>query len=78
MKRPLSDHARGELRDIAKAPVPSQAVNPGVARKLLDEGLVVTVDLPSPYKTHKGASIAHLRITDAGAVLASAPQGTPI
>ena len=63
---PLSSHALAELKDIALHPVPSCAVNPGVANRLLRERLVMTVDLPSPYKTHKGRSIAHLAITAAG------------
>lgn len=63
---PLSVHAREELRDIAMSPVPRQAVNPGVANRLLREALVESVALPSPFKTHKGGKIEHLQITQAG------------
>lgn len=63
---PLSDHARAELRDIAARPVPKQTVNPGVANRLERETLVERVDLPSPFPTHKGRRIPHLRITAAG------------
>jgi hypothetical protein len=63
---PLSAHALAELRDIALHPVPACAVNPGVANRLLRENLVSSVELPSPYKTHKGRSIAHLVITAQG------------
>lgn len=67
---PLSEHAIGELRDIAAAPVPRQAVNPGVANRLLREELVEQVQLPSPFKSHHGrhgkGTCIHLRITDAG------------
>jgi len=63
---PLSEIARGELADIALAPVPCQGVNPGVANRLLREDLVELVDLPSPFPTHKGKKIQHLKITDAG------------
>lgn len=63
---PLTDHARGELADIARAPKPSQSVNAGVANRLLREALVEIVMLPSPFKTHKGRNISYLKITDAG------------
>jgi len=63
---PLSAHAIAELKDIASKPVPRSAVNPGVANRLLRESLVAEVQLPSPFKTHKGAAIAHLQITAAG------------
>lgn len=63
---PLSTHALAELRDIAASPVPRQSVNPGVVNRLQREDLVESVDLPSPFKVHKGASIEHLRITSAG------------
>lgn len=63
---PLSDHAKAELADIASKPVPRQAVNPGVANRLLRESLVESVMLPSPFKTHAGEPLQHLRITSAG------------
>ena len=63
---PLTEHALAELRDIANRPVPRQAVNPGVANRLLREHLVAEVMLPSPFQTHKGKSIAHLQITADG------------
>ncbi|MEY2632351.1 MAG: Caulobacter phage CcrBL9 [Pseudomonadota bacterium] len=63
---PLSAHALAELRDLANKPCPRQAVNPGVADRLLREALVESVTLPSPFKTHAGRPIEHLRITDAG------------
>jgi hypothetical protein len=63
---PLSAHALAELRDIAAAPVPRCAVNPGVANRLEREGLVRGVEIKSPYKAHKGGTCLHLEITDAG------------
>jgi len=63
---PLTDHAREQLLDIAAKPVPRQDVNPGVANRLLRECLVSEVMLTSPFKTHKGKSIAHLQITTDG------------
>jgi hypothetical protein len=62
---PLSDHARNWLATIARAPVPRQDINPGVANRLLRGDLVEEVQLPSPYRSVKG-NVAHLRITDAG------------
>lgn len=63
---PLSAHAIGELRDLLAAPAPCCTVNPGVRNRLERESLVETVALPSPFITHKGKRIAHLRITPAG------------
>lgn len=59
---PLSDTAKALLRGLATGPVPRQAVNPGLANRLLREALVVSVMLPSPYKKHKGAAIEHLSL----------------
>lgn len=64
--RPLSDHARAELKDMRNKPVPRNSVNPGVSARLLRDALVESVQLPSPFKTHKGALIEHLQITEAG------------
>lgn len=64
--RPLSDHALGVLRDIGKSPVPRFLVNPGVSSRLLRDGLVEDVLLPSPCKKDKGKARSHLRITVSG------------
>ena len=63
---PLSVHALGKLREIARAPTPTADVNPGVVNRLLREQLVEPVMLPSPFKTHKGGDCEHLKITLAG------------
>lgn len=63
---PLSDFALEVLRDLAREPIPRSSVNPGVANRLLRESLVETVDLKSPFVTHKGRFIEHLQITPAG------------
>lgn len=63
---PLSAHALDELRDIAKAPVPRLSINPGCANRLARGGLVESVLLPSPFKSHHGMSIEHMRITADG------------
>ena len=64
--RPLSPHAIAELRNMAYAPEPACAINPGVLSRLLREGLIEMVDLPSPFKTHKGGNCQHAKITKAG------------
>ena len=64
---PLSEHAIAELKDIALAPVPRCAVNPGVANRLLREMLVESSPRPSPFKVHKGGNTEHLVLTQAGA-----------
>lgn len=64
---PLSAHALRALRLIRNAPLPAQEINPGVVRRLIEGKLANIVNLPSPYKTHKGKPIAHLEITEAGA-----------
>ncbi len=66
MAKPLSAHALEELRHIAQAPLPRSSVNPGVVNKLLSEKLVSSVQLPSPFKVHKGGNCEHLEITDLG------------
>lgn len=72
---PLSEHALAELQDIASAPVPRVAVNPGVANRLLSEALVEAVQLPNPFKAHKGGNCEHLRITDAGRAALANKEG---
>jgi|WetSurMetagenome_2_1015567.scaffolds.fasta_scaffold157851_2 hypothetical protein len=62
---PLTEAAKKVLREIARAPMPRQEVNPGVADRLCREALVEDRDLPSPYKTRKGM-VKHLAITEAG------------
>lgn len=63
---PLTPFALGELRSIARKPCPYQAINAGVADRLLREDLVEVFQHTSPYATHKGAPIRFLRATDAG------------
>jgi len=64
--KPLSAHALAELGHIIKSPEPCLGINPGVVQKLTREGLAEIVWLPSPFKTHKGGNIAHLKVTSAG------------
>lgn len=63
---PLSAHAIDVLRTLARTPRPRQEINPGVVSRFEREALVEIVGLPSPYRTHHGRPIDHLRLTDAG------------
>ncbi len=64
---PLSEHAIGVLRDLAKSgPKPRQEFNPGVINRLFREDLIANIMLPSPYTSHKGGKCEHVRITDEG------------
>lgn len=63
---PLAPASLGALRDLAEKPMPRQELNPGVANRLLREALVESVELPSPYATHKGRNIEYLKATAAG------------
>lgn len=63
---PLSAHAREELANIARAPIPTAGINPGVINRLMRENLAEIVQLPSPFKVHKGGNCPHLQITEVG------------
>lgn len=63
---PLSAHALEELRSLRNRPRPTQEINSGVVNRFQREDLVEEVQLPSPYASHRGRSIAHLRLTAAG------------
>lgn len=62
----LAPASAAALRSLLSADQPRQEFNPGVAKRLLTETFVVSLNLRSPYATHKGATIEHFRITDAG------------
>jgi hypothetical protein len=67
---PLTEHGRAALVRLLQGPMPAQEINAGVVNRLTrgasSEWLARTVWLPSPYKSHKGKTIIHLEITDAG------------
>jgi hypothetical protein len=63
---PLSDFALAELRTLTDGPRPRVVFNPGVVNRLEREDLVEVVRLASPFSSHRGKLIDHLRITDAG------------
>ena len=63
----LSEHAMDALSRAARGAFPSQEANPGVVRKLVEEGLAVIIPGPSPYRSHKpGTPVNFLHATDAG------------
>ena len=66
--RPLSDYAWRVLAFAAGTPgIVRQEVNPGVAQRLISDGLVTDVQGPSPYRTHKpGTKVSYLSATEAG------------
>lgn len=64
--KPLSEHALEELRCMRDMPTARGVINPGVSHKLIDEGFAEVVMLPSPFPTHKGKLIEHLKITEKG------------
>jgi hypothetical protein len=70
---PLTANAIEVLRSLVRGPCPSQTINPSVVNRLLREDLVTVIDLPSPYKTNRGKSISHLKITDAGRAVVTEP-----
>lgn len=73
--RPLTEAAKVALWSLAAAPQPRQEFNPGVRDRLTREDLAAEVDLPSPYKSHKGRNCPHLQITDKGRAALSSPDG---
>lgn len=66
-KAPLSQFAVAALKGLrASGPRPAQEINPGVCRRLYDDGLVVFEMRPSPYPTGQGRPISFMRLTAEG------------
>jgi hypothetical protein len=63
---PLSQAALTVLLLLEEAPVPCSKVNPGIINRLDREDLAEVVDLPSPFRAHRGGTCPHLQITQAG------------
>lgn len=61
---PLSAAAIDVLERLKRGPIPAQQINPGVVNRLMREGCVEFADLPSPYPSHRGRRIQHLRIRE--------------
>ncbi len=66
MSKPISEHAERVLDGLVVGPRPRQEINPGVVDRLLRSGYIEMVNRVSPYKTHKGALIPFVAITDKG------------
>lgn len=60
--KPLSPHALGALARLGRRPLPCSEINPGVADRLMREGLIEQVELPSPFASHKGKRIGHYQL----------------
>lgn len=65
-RHPLSKHAVEVLQRLARGPIPSMEINPGVIGKFCTEHLVELVQLPSPYQSHRGKTCEHAQITERG------------
>jgi len=65
--RPLTPHAIGVLRGLARGPVPSVEINPGVYDRFICEDLAESFEaqMPEHYKG-KTRNIKWVRITEAG------------
>ncbi len=70
--------ARGAVRLPHQHPQPKASFNPGVVDRLTrgDEPLAKVIRKVSPYPSHKGATMAHLEITEAGRAELRAKAGT--
>lgn len=64
---PLSPFAQSVLISLRSGPIPRSDLNPGIVDRLLREGCTEIADLPSPYRTHKGKLIPHLRLIEGAA-----------
>lgn len=66
-KAPLSQFAVAALRGLRKSgPRPAQEVNPGVSRRLFDDGLITFEMRESPYPTSLGKPLSFMVLTAAG------------
>jgi len=62
----LKKHSLRILQDLVKRPLPTSQINAGVVFKLRNEGLAELVSLPSPFPTHRGRNVSHLKVTAKG------------
>ena len=53
------------LRDDVQS-TPRESLDPGAVSRLLGDGLIEVVQMKSPYVSHRGRMISHVRITEAG------------
>lgn len=66
--KPLTAHGWAALERLARGPVPCIEFNAGIVDRLTrpPDPLAKVVDLPSPYKAHKGGDCPHLMLTEVG------------
>lgn len=64
--KPLTDHAKGVLRDLLRKPIPMKEINPGVRYRLQRGGWVREIQYTSPYAKHRGGTCPHLALNSAG------------
>jgi hypothetical protein len=64
--RPLTDHAKGVLRDLLRRPKPTHEINAGVIDRLNRGGWVKIIQYLSPYKKHNGGTCPHLALNEEG------------
>jgi hypothetical protein len=66
----LSAYELAELSHVARNPTPTCSLSPRVVDRLTRQGLAEVVSLPSPFRSHNGRRIPHLKATEAGRVRA--------
>ncbi len=74
---PLSTFALSALKTLSKEELPRQEFNAGVVNRLERDGLVETIVKASPYKTHKGRQIDHIKASAAGLELLAKQASQP-
>lgn len=73
---PLTDAEKAMLERIVAAPVPVLEVNMHIRDRLWHERLVDYVDLKSPFKSHAGREIPHLKAMPAARAKLGLPPET--
>lgn len=69
LPKPLSPDALSVLVRSAEAPVICHGTNPGIVRKLTDEGWCTLVDIPNPHPASRARGVKYvqaLAITEKG------------
>ncbi len=69
--KPLTEHAKGVMRDLLRRPKPLMEINAGVRDRLGRGGWVRVIEYASPYAKHKGGTCHHLALNESGRKFAS-------